>query len=180
MHSVYDPWPATAGMTDEQPMDDYKIIEEKWKASDSCKELTRALRENMIRPDIEIKTCVCFGTGTVCGYYAWAWTGPPWHHGALYQVAAFKGAIDIIGTAAHRCKSWLTSSRRRSTRHPTGDVCSRAYTTSLLKLYSEHCAFRKSIHPMAGIIHHLCSPPMIQALCSTSSVKISRGIAPCI
>lgn len=105
--------PASAEMTDELLLSSFKNIEAKFKISDTYKDLDRLLQDYLKKSKNKVLTCVCFGTGTFSGFcdaiqYAETYRQPvddentaymmrKHHDIAMYQLAAFKGAIDVIG-----------------------------------------------------------------------------------
>ena len=88
------PEPADAAMADENLWSQYRVVEEKWKRSESCKVLISVLRERILLAETAISTCVCFGTGTFSGYRD-KWIAR--HDVALTQLIAFKTVVDTIG-----------------------------------------------------------------------------------
>lgn len=92
--SRLNPLPIADGMTEEKLMDRYKVLEKKWLESDSCKQLSKVIREAVERIQVKIKICVCFGTGTMSGVKdEWIMR----HDVALTQIAVFKSGVDMIG-----------------------------------------------------------------------------------
>ena len=94
-----DPHRIADGMTAEKLSERYNLIEKKWHTSESCKRLTKALHEAVQASSIAVKSCICFGTGSMSGLrHDWIQR----HDVALYQIAAFKTAVDTIETAQSR------------------------------------------------------------------------------
>ena len=98
----WDDHPAAADMTHEQLLRNFRDIEQTLAASNWWKDFASSLRESMAQIDVRIATCVCFATGTMSGYpFTAEWFDPEGsrmgHDIALYQLAAFKGAVDVIG-----------------------------------------------------------------------------------
>ena len=105
--------PASAEMTNELLLSSFRSIEAKFKVSGTYKNLDQLLQEYLKKSKSKVLTCVCFGTGTFSGFcdavkYAATHRQPVddesmaymmrAHHGiAMYQLALFKGAIDVIG-----------------------------------------------------------------------------------
>lgn len=94
-----DPHRVADGMTTEKLSERYDLIEKKWRASESCKRLIRAIGEAMQVNTLQVNSCLCFGTGSMSGLrHDWIQR----HDVALYQIAAFKTAVDTIGNAQSR------------------------------------------------------------------------------
>jgi hypothetical protein len=105
--------PASAEMTNELLLSSFRSTESKFKLSDTYKDLDRLLQDYLKKSKNKVLTCVCFGTGTFSGFcdevqYAETYRQPvddentaymmrKHHDVAMYQLAAFKGAIDVIG-----------------------------------------------------------------------------------
>ena len=84
------------GMTQEKIQARYNMIEERWQASESCKQLSKTLYDAVQGIGTKIKTCVCFGTGSFSGLrHDWIQR----HDVAMHQIAAFKTAVDTIERA---------------------------------------------------------------------------------
>lgn len=81
-------------MTVEKLMDKFVAAEVVWKA---CRELARLLRESMTQLDCKVESCVCFGTGPMCGYDLKAeWENPFRHEIALHQFAEAKEGVNDV------------------------------------------------------------------------------------
>lgn len=94
-------------------MSTFSDVEARYKKSENCRDVDRKLREYLLTSKIRIETCVCFGTGTFSGYCdtsddegssgsslndkADSLMMQAHHQIAMYQLAAFKEAIDLIG-----------------------------------------------------------------------------------
>ena len=105
--------PASAEMTNELLLSSFRSTESKFKLSDTYKDLDRLLQDYLKKSKNKVLTCVCFGTGTFSGFcdevqYVETYRQPvddentaymmrKHHDVAMYQLAAFKGAIDVIG-----------------------------------------------------------------------------------
>jgi hypothetical protein len=94
-----DPHRVADEMTVEKVSERYTLIEKKWQASESCKRLIEAMREALQGNTGEVKSCICFGSGSMSGLrHDWIQR----HDVALYQIAAFKTAVDTIETTQSR------------------------------------------------------------------------------
>jgi hypothetical protein len=97
-------------MTIEKLTKKFNIIEEDWKASPSCKEVERSLEESMTTLGVKIESCIRFATGTFhWWYHVNAYYEDDFNHDiSMYQLAAFKGAIDVIGMSptSSQAASW--------------------------------------------------------------------------
>lgn len=92
--------PAAAHMTNELLMANFSSIDAKYQESDTCRDLDRSLRDYLSPSKIRIESCVCFGTGTVSGYFDdknMLYMRPNHHEKAMHQLALFRGTIDLIG-----------------------------------------------------------------------------------
>ena len=115
------------GRTEEILMERYATIENTWKSSEAWKLLCDATRNALQTTHAQVETCVCFGTFSMNGRRDFAgnsnWLGTSDHHAfweeihntALLQIAAFKSAVDTIGT--NPCHSSETLELIRSTEH---------------------------------------------------------------
>ena len=85
---------APKGMTESAILDKYTEIEKRWKASGSWKSVENTLQKRVISSNTRVDACVLFGSGTFTGL------GQGWinrNHVAMYQLAAFKAVVDLIG-----------------------------------------------------------------------------------
>jgi hypothetical protein len=85
---------APEGLTQSEVLAKYVDIEKRWKASESWKSMENMLKTRAIGSDSGIDACVLFGSGTFTGL------GQGWidrAHVAVYQLAAFKAVVDLIG-----------------------------------------------------------------------------------
>jgi hypothetical protein len=85
---------APEGLTESAILDRYTEIEERWKDSKSWKSMENTLQKQVISLNTRVDACVLFGSGTFTGL------GQGWinrNHVAMYQLAAFKAVVDLIG-----------------------------------------------------------------------------------
>jgi hypothetical protein len=85
---------APKGLTESAILDRYTEIEKRWKDSQSWKSLENTLQKQVISSNSRVDACVLFGSGTFTGL------GQGWinrNHVAMYQLAAFKAVVDLIG-----------------------------------------------------------------------------------
>jgi len=88
------PQKAAEDMTIGKLLSQYKLIESRWNKSESCMVLKDKLMTRVLNKKGKIANCICFGTGTPSGLRD-GWIQR--HDVALYQIAAFKTVVDIIG-----------------------------------------------------------------------------------
>lgn len=82
----------------------YNKISTKWLESEMYQTLKDILTRRVLTEDNKITNCVIFGSGSLCGD-AIQWLDR--HESAYYQIAAFKGVIDIIEQVqGHRPRSY--------------------------------------------------------------------------
>lgn len=85
---------APKGLTESAILDRYTEIEKRWKGSESWKFVENTLQKRVISSNTRVDACVLFGSGTFTGL------GQGWinrNHVAMYQLAAFKAVVDLIG-----------------------------------------------------------------------------------
>jgi hypothetical protein len=85
---------APKGLTESAILDRYTGIEKRWKDSESWKFIENTLQKRVISSTTRVDACVLFGSGTFTGL------GQGWinrNHVAMYQLAAFKAIVDLIG-----------------------------------------------------------------------------------
>lgn len=97
--SRLDPHRVADGMTKEKLLERYNMIEKKWHASESCTRLCKTLHEAIRASSTAVESCICFGTGSMSGLRQ-DWIHR--HDVALFQIAAFKTAVDTIERAQSR------------------------------------------------------------------------------
>ena len=85
---------APDGVTQADVLAKYTDIEKKWKASESWKVMENTLKKQILGSSARVDTCVLFGSGTFTGLRQ-GWINRA--HVAMYQLAAFKAVVDLIG-----------------------------------------------------------------------------------
>lgn len=85
---------APEGLTQADVLAKYTDVEKRWNASESWKSMEHTLKTRVIGSDTKIDACVLFGSGTFTGLRE-GWIDRA--HVALYQLAAFKAVVDLVG-----------------------------------------------------------------------------------
>jgi len=94
---------APEGLTESAILDRYTEIEKRWKDSESWKSMENTLQKQVISSNTRVDACVLFGSGTFTGL------GQGWinrNHVAMYQLAAFKAVVDLIGELLNTRTHW--------------------------------------------------------------------------
>ena len=100
--NLVTPWNRNLDIVD-QLRERYKEIERKWLMSDSSRRLFTILERELLFSRAIVSSCVCFGTGTFCGFIN-DWIAR--QDVALVQIAVFKTVVDFIGLSnVHRSAS---------------------------------------------------------------------------
>src|SRR2546423_202553 len=87
---------APDGLTQSEVLAKWTDIQKRWKTSESWKSMESTLKTRVIGPDTRIDACVLFGSGTFTGLRQ-GWINRS--RVAMYQLAAFKSVVDLVGKA---------------------------------------------------------------------------------
>ena len=82
------------GLTHQKLVEQYESIEVKWRQSCSWSAMKATLLTQVLGQRLSFQTCVCFGLGTPSGL-SQGWIDR--RNVSLYQLAAFKAVLDLIG-----------------------------------------------------------------------------------
>lgn len=82
---------------------EYEKVREQWSTSDSCKTLASLLQEKVLPEDVDIDSCLIFGSGSFCGLRQ-GWISRK--HSAMCQLAVLKGMQSTIGWSSQYHLWW--------------------------------------------------------------------------
>ena len=85
---------APEGVTQTEVLAKYRDTEKRWQASESWRAMENTLKTRVLGPSASVDTCVLFGSGSFTGLRQ-GWIDRC--HVAMYQLAAFKAVVDLIG-----------------------------------------------------------------------------------
>jgi len=91
---------AEKGATAEKIRQEYEKVQEQWKASDSCKALVSLLQDKVLPENLEIDSCLIFGSGSFCGLrHGWISR----KHSAMCQLAILRSMQSTMGQTSGYC-----------------------------------------------------------------------------